>query len=179
MGDENIDNNQNDNQQPWLLCDALAIPGRKNCLPNQLEKLLPIFNLDVKESTKDHIKKIMLMNRLMSVQEKYVVCILFMYTIKWKASTWYFSLIESSITSWNQFQTSFLDKFGEDETPIVLVLELSHIRMDRKEKVKDFNQHFLSWRNRIPAESRPSEGVVTEFYTSSLPQTMAMFVKHA
>ena len=51
--------------------------------------------------------------------------------------------------------------------------------MDGKEKVKDFNQHFLSLRNKIPAESRPTEGVVTEFYTLALPQTMAMFVKQA
>jgi hypothetical protein len=49
--------------------------------------------------------------------------------------------------------------------------------MDSKEKVKDFNQHFLSLRNRIPVDTGPTEGVVMEFYTSSLPQTMAMFVK--
>ena len=49
--------------------------------------------------------------------------------------------------------------------------------MDGKEKIKDFNQHFLSLRNKIPVESRPPEGVVIEFYTSALPQTMAMFMK--
>lgn len=65
----------------------------------------------------------------------------------------------------------------EDKTPVVLVLELSHIRMDSKERVKDFNQHFLSLINRIHVDSRPTEGVVTKFYTSPLPQTMAMFVK--
>ena len=101
----------------------------------------------------------------MSVQEEDVVCKLFPYTFKGKASTWYFSLLESSITSWNQFKTAFLDKFGEDKTLAILVLELSHIRMDGKEKVKDFNQHFLSLRNKMPVESRPIEGVVTEFYT--------------
>ena len=49
--------------------------------------------------------------------------------------------------------------------------------MDGKEKIKDFNQCFLSLRNRIPVESRSTEGVVIEFYTSALPQTKAMFVK--
>lgn len=78
-----------------------------------------------------------------------------------KASTWYFSLPERSITSWNQFQTTFLDKFREDKTPVVLVLELSRIRMDSKEKVKEFNQRFLSLRNRIPVDSVLTEGVVT------------------
>ena len=49
--------------------------------------------------------------------------------------------------------------------------------MDGKEKVKDFNHHFLSLRNKIPAESRPTEGVVTKLYTLALLPTMAMFVK--
>lgn len=51
--------------------------------------------------------------------------------------------------------------------------------MDGKEKVKDFNQRFLSLRNKILTESRPTKEVVTKFYNSVLPQTMAMFVKQA
>ena len=58
----------------------------------------------------------------------------------------------------------------------MLVLDLSRIKMDSKEKVKDFNQRFLSLNNKIPIKSRPMDGVVIEFYTSFLPQTMAMFV---
>ena len=49
--------------------------------------------------------------------------------------------------------------------------------MDGKEKIKDFNQRFLSLRNKIPVESRPPEGVVIEFYTSSLLQTMEILMK--
>jgi hypothetical protein len=113
----------------------------------------------------------------MSVQEEDVVCKLFPYIFEGKASTWYFSLLEGSITNWNEFQTTFFEKFGEDKTLAILVLELSHIRMDGKEKIKDFNQHFLSLRNKIPVESRPLEGVVIEFYTSALPHMMVMFVK--
>ena len=115
----------------------------------------------------------------MRVEVEDVVCSIFLYTFKGKALTWYFSLPESSITSWNQFQTTFLDKFGEEKTPTVLVLELSLIRINGKEKVKDFNQHFLSLINKIPTKSRSIEGVVTKFYTSALPQTMTMFVKQA
>lgn len=58
------------------------------------------------------------------------------------------------------------------------MLELSCIRMDNKEKVKDFNKIFLSLRNKIHVDSRTNEELVIEFYTSSLPQMMAMFVKH-
>jgi hypothetical protein len=59
-----------------------------------------------------------------------------------KASTWYFPLAQGSITRWNTFETTFTEKFGEDKSPTTLVLELSRIKMDSKEKVKDFNQRF-------------------------------------
>ena len=67
MTDENMENNNNDNLQPWLLHDALAIPRRQHRLPKHPEKLLPRFNLDSKEPTEDHIKKYILANHLMSV----------------------------------------------------------------------------------------------------------------
>lgn len=102
---------------------------------------------------------------------------IFPYTFEGKALNLYVSLPKSSITSWNHFQTAFLDKFGEDKTPTVLVLELSRIRMDDNEKVKDLNQRFLSLINKILAKYRPTKGVVIEFYTSAFSQTMAMFVK--
>jgi hypothetical protein len=37
-------------------------------------------------------------------------------------------------------QTCFLEKFGDDKSPKVLVMELSSLKMNPKEKVKDFNQ---------------------------------------
>ena len=90
---------------------------------------------------------------------------------------WYFPLPEGSITSWIEIQTMFLDKFGEDKIVVVLVLKLSRIKMDNKEKVEDFHKIFLSLRNKILGDSMPIEGVVIKFYSFSLPQTMAMFVK--
>ena len=82
-----------------------------------------------------------------------------------------------SITSWNEFDIAFINKFGDDKSPAVLVSELSKIHIEPKEKVKDFNQHFLTLRNRIPATSRPTEDVTIEFYTSALPGKIAMFVR--
>ena len=83
----------------------------------------------------------------------------------------------SSITSWNEFDLAFMNKFRDDKTPAALVLELSRIRIETKEKVKYFNQRFLTLRNRIPAASRPAEDVTIEFYTSALPVSMAMFFR--
>jgi len=83
------------------------------------------------------------------------------------------------ITSWDSFQQVFLNKFGDDKTPAALVLELSHLKMETKEKVKDFNIRFNTLFNRIPVTARPTEEVLMEFYISSLPVPIMMWVKRS
>jgi hypothetical protein len=104
---------------------------------------------------------------------------LFPYTFENKASTWFFSLEEASITSWRIFETTFIEKFREEKMPMTLVLDLSRIKMEPKEKIKYFNQRFLTLMKRIPQASKPTKDVSIEFYTSSLPMLMEMFVKNA
>ncbi len=43
------------------------------------------------------------------------------------------------MTTWNQFEEAFISKFGEEKTPAALVLDLSHMKMHEKDKVKDLN----------------------------------------
>ena len=57
----------------------------------------------------------------------------------------------------------------------MLVLELSRMRCDKKDKLKDFNQRFNNLLNRIP--KKPTESIQVEFYTTALPPSIAMFVK--
>jgi len=72
---------------------------------------------------------------MLVVANEDVVCLLFPFTLIRAASTWYFSLIIGSITSRVAFQEGFLTKFTDDKTLATLVLELSHLKMEAKEKV--------------------------------------------
>lgn len=119
----------------------------------------------------------MLAIRLKNVQHEDVVCRLFPITFLGEAAMWYFSLDQGSITSWVDFETLFLAKFGEDKTPAALVRDLSRIRAESNEPIKKFNQRFLNLRNKFPLISRPAESVIIEFYTAALPSSMAMWVK--
>jgi hypothetical protein len=57
----------------------------------------------------------------------------------------------------------------------MMVLELSRMRCDKKDRIKDFNQRFINHLNRIP--EKPTESIQVEFYTAALPPSVAMFVK--
>jgi hypothetical protein len=52
-----------------------------------------------------------------------------------------FQFPPSSITSWEDFEKDFIKKFGERKTTTSLYKELGAIKMDKREKVKEFNQH--------------------------------------
>jgi len=95
------------------------------------------------------------------------------------ASTWYFSLGIESVTSWAAFQQAFLNSYGDDKTPVALVLELSHLKMETKEKFKDFSFWFKTLFNRIQASAIPIEEVLMEFYITALPIPTAMWVKRS
>ena len=86
-----------------------------------------------------------------------MICRLFPYNFVRKASTWLFSLTVGSITCWQQFETDFLTQFGDDKTYGVLFFELSRIKLDKRERVKDFNQRFINLLNRIPDNLAVSE----------------------
>jgi hypothetical protein len=72
----------------------------------------------------------------MNLEHEYVMFRLIPHIFEGNISTWYFSLTQGSINSWNDFETSFTKKFGDDPFPTVLVLKLSRIKIDSKKQVK-------------------------------------------
>jgi hypothetical protein len=53
------------------------------------------------------------------------------------------------------------------------------MKMNHKEKVKDFNQRFLTLKNKIPADSMPTENLIVAYYDKALHHTTTMWVKRS
>jgi hypothetical protein len=171
--------NKNNLSRPWLDQDVVAVPRPQHPLPKHLEKWLPKFDPYSKQSTEDHIQIFMLAIRLWSVENKDVVCKLFPYTFEGNASTWYFSQQPQTIVSWDKFETCFLEKIGDDKSLEVLVMELSRLKMNPKENLKDFNQIFLTLKNKIPTDSMPAKSLIVAYYAKSLHNNIAIRVKRS
>jgi hypothetical protein len=71
---------------------------------------------------------------------------------------------------------TFIAQFSVEETSGILFLELLEVRMNEKEKFKEFNQRFIIILNRIPINL--AEAVQIEYYTTTLPPNIAMFVEN-
>jgi hypothetical protein len=155
--DHNEENgNSHQNNQPFLVKDALAIPRQVHNLPRHQEKLLPEFDPETSGLPKDHIKKFILAIRLMNFQHEDAVCRIFPYTFYNSTSTWYFNLLVGSITSWRKFQKDFLDKFAKETGTGALMSKLFATTMSSKYKVKDFNQHFTTILQKFQPEAKPT-----------------------
>jgi len=94
----------------------VEVPGPQHLLPKHPKKWLPKFDPNLKQPVEDHIKKFMLIVRLRSVKNEDVVRNLFPYTFEGNYSTWYFSQQPQTILSWDNFETYFLEKFGDDKS---------------------------------------------------------------
>ena len=72
-------------------------------------------------------------------------------------------------------EIAFMKQFGDDKTSWFLFLDISRIKINKKEKAKDFNKRFITLMNIII--DKLAEVVKIKFYIVSLPPPIAMFIK--
>ena len=161
--------------KPWLNKYVISIPGPTHPFPKKPQKFFPKYDPNDDVLPEYHIKQLMNDLKLMNVEHEDVVCRLFPITLEGKATKWFFNLTPRSITSWDIFEEAFMAEFSVEETPGILPLDLLGIRMNENEKVKDFNERFMSLLNGIPI--KPAETIPIEHYVFALPPNIAMFVK--
>jgi hypothetical protein len=117
----------------------------------------------------------MLAMNIMNVQHEDAACKLFCLTLQGKVASWFFNIPSGSITSWQQFENAFIMRFGDDKTSGKLLLELARLKINENEKVKEFNQIFITLLNKI-LDKLPKV-IQIEYYIVALPLTVSMFVK--
>jgi hypothetical protein len=115
----------------------------------------------------------------MNVQHEDAICKLFPYTFENSPSMWYFNLPIGSIMNSKKFQKYFLDKFAKETTTRALMAELFVVAMSSKERVKDFNQRFMTILNKFQPEAKPTQELQIKVYANALPASISMFVKRA
>jgi len=164
--------------QPWKNSGDILV-ANPNALPANPEKWLPKYNPDDALPAEENLNHYMLAMNLSGVAHEDVVVRLFPYTFQGSVGSWYFSLPTGSIRDWDTFQEVFFSKFGDDRTIASLINDLSNLKANPNEKIKDFNSRFNKFLNKIPTASKPTVDVQIEWYILSLPSNIAIFVDRA
>ena len=58
-------------------------------------------------------------------------------------------------------------------------MEISSLKMNRKEKVKDFNQIFLTLKNKILGDSMPAKSLIIAYYVKAFHNSIVIWVKRS
>jgi len=72
-----------------------------------------------------------------------------------------------------------LTKFGDDRTTATLINDISNLKANPNEKIKDFKFRFNKLLNKIQDTSKPGVDVQIEWYIYSLPYNITIFVERA
>jgi len=123
----------------WMTQGPLALLAVLHKIPKQMERMNIKFNPDNTMKAKDHLDNFYVQLQTLEVRHDDVACRLFPCTLDGRATTWYHSLPPNSIQNWGAFKRMFLENFANDKTSTMLLKELGSLKMEGKEKVKDFN----------------------------------------
>jgi len=61
----------------------------------------------------------------------------------------------------------------------MILRELGSLKMEGKEKVKDFNQRFTCIFNKFAVDTKPHDSIIVDYNTFTLPTNVVQFVKWA
>ena len=150
------------NRPAWRAIIPFNLATPLHDLPKHPEKVLPRFDHGKCVSVEDHLQGFYLALNVLNVEHEYVVCRHFQYTFEPKVLSWYFSLQVDSILNWDGFAKAFLGKFGNQKNVATLMKELLSMRMEKKEKVQDFNHRFTTLLNRFSATMKPANESLVE-----------------
>jgi hypothetical protein len=94
---------------------------------------------------------------------------LFSTTLCCNAKEWYDNLPDASITTMEQFEETFLERWGIQLEDIpVLLEELEHIKQAEDETVRDFQDRFENMLYQIPESHHPEERYLVHLFTRAL-----------
>lgn len=73
------------------------------------------------------------------VVHEYVVMKLFVHSLIEDARDWYRRLPDDSISSWDDFEKCFKEKYGDNTNASFILNEFNNIKKNQNETVFDFN----------------------------------------
>lgn len=137
--------------------------------PKGATEVLPKFSGDGKVSTDDHLSVFHSACAVISVPTQEVAVRLFVRTLTDAAADWFNHLPHLSITSWDDMKSAFENRFKTPENECSLFSQLSQMKKDMHEPMREFVAKFNRLVQRIPMASRPSEENQKSFFINAVP----------
>jgi hypothetical protein len=151
--------------------DMSKIPGYPQQMPLEYKNLLPRFTGGDRERVDYHMRNFwdFFLSHPIADDAEDLVMKLFSASLYCNAREWYDNLPDASITTMEQFEETFLRRWGIQLEDIpVLLKRLEHIKQTEDETVRDFQDRFEDILYQIPESHHPEEKYLVHLYTHAL-----------
>lgn len=168
-----------DQNLEWITQGPLALPSVLHKIPKRVERMNINFNPGSTMKVEDHLDKFYLHLQTLEVWYDDVACRFFPCNLDVCIASWYHNIPTNTIYKWGAFKRMFLENFIDEKTPSMLLKEFGSLKMEGKEKVKDFNQRFTHILNNFVVDTKSHDSIIVDYYTFSLLTSVAQFTKRA
>jgi hypothetical protein len=151
--------------------DMNNIPRYPQQMPFEYINLLPGFCGGDRERADYHMRNFwnFFLSYPIDDYAEDVVMKLFSTTLWFNAKEWYDNLPNASITTMEQFEKTFLERWGiQSEDIPTLLKELEHMKQAEDETVGDFQDRFENMLYQIPESHHPEERYLVYLFTYAL-----------
>ncbi|KAH9296698.1 hypothetical protein KI387_044278 [Taxus chinensis] len=165
---------------PWgHRVGPLALPQPLHELPRGNRKNFPKFKGDGKVHPDEHIAAFIVACGVLGVEHEDVFVRLFVETLQDNAADWFYHLPAGAITSWDTMRTRFENHFKPAEDVHALLAQISQIKKDSQEPMREFVARFNRLINKIPPNTRPVDQIQKCFFLNAQSPEVSYALRRA
>ncbi|KAH9321898.1 hypothetical protein KI387_016537, partial [Taxus chinensis] len=125
-------------------------------LPRGSHKNIPKFNGDGKQHPDEHIASFFVACGVLGLAHEDVSIRLFVETLQGVAAEWFYHLPNACIPDWATMQTKFEARFKPAEDSHALLAQLTHMKKESHEPMREFVAKFNKLIRKIPVIAVPT-----------------------
>lgn len=137
----------------------LDLPQTLSVMPQDYLKFFPRFNGEDENTAQRHIETFCAFVENLNVEQLDVVLRLFVQSLNGEARKWFRSLTNASITTWEELEKSFTQKWDEKRNHENILTKFNAIRKKPEEDISELIKRFNKQYNNLPCEIKPPQVV--------------------
>ena len=163
---------------PWgAQVGPLALGANLDALPKGAREVLPKFSGDGKRSTDEHLNAFNTTCAVLGIATKNVALRLFVQTLIDDATDWFHHLPQGSITNWATMRNAFEARFKSADDEHTLLLQLTQLKKEIHEPMRDFVAKFNKLIHKIPVAKRPNDENRKGFFVNAMPPDISFHLR--
>ena len=135
----------------------LALPQILIDMPQDYMKLLPQFTGEDNSAAQKYIEDFCSFVENFNVEHLDVVLRLFFQLLDGEARKWFKTLYDHTITTWEEMENSFTQKWGEKRYHGYILTDFNALKKKHNEDVTEFVKRFNKLYNNLPADMEPPQ----------------------